>query len=498
MIKVRPITHIITGTAPVNPWPPTGSYLLCARLYTNTFLDHITVNAVSWNYGWGSSQTYADANCSQVLSNLSNWSYYTRNTVLQTTGQNEYGTYVDIFTDSSNESETAVDFSVILGNRQVHELTDDSWKITRVEVYKVGMTNGVYRVNNNPTIGQIFMDRNSWTEFPLSPSSRTKFRPYNIIETTPSSKVIKNYQTYLNNNRLCWIVPISEFQDGLSNNLNIDVRTISNNYLNSTLYVVNPGRTNIFYTYCQGTSTHEGTSWEFKVNNTNLNNHYSSIQSTIQEAISAGYNYIYLSFQWQNSVLSQTVADFITGYDASSKFRPLSVFEVQPDPVFPYQTVQIGNQIWMAENLHEDDGNSGIETVQSVIANGYEFGPQTYYTYEAAIRVANSIDGWHLPTLAEWQELQTYFDNRAANARSTTGWQSDGTNTLGLNIQPVGRFDNAVWRKLSAVGSEANLWCYNVDTPSQGKGIFFYYFGTNNWGTNWNNYKGNSVRLVKD
>ena len=44
--KIRPITHIITGTAPVNPWPPTGTYTLCARLYTNTFLDHITLNTV--------------------------------------------------------------------------------------------------------------------------------------------------------------------------------------------------------------------------------------------------------------------------------------------------------------------------------------------------------------------------------------------------------------------------------------------------------------------
>lgn len=193
------------------------------------------------------------------------------------------------------------------------------------------------------------------------------------------------------------------------------------------------------------------------------------------------------------STIIRPITHIITG----SKFRPISIIEIQPDPPFPYQTVQIGNQIWMAENLHEDDGNSGIETVQSVIADGYELGPQTYYTYEAAVRIANSIDGWHLPTLAEWQELQTYFDNRAANARSTTGWsRGNGTNTLGLNIQPVGRFDTTVWGSLSAVGLEANLWCYNVDDPSQGKGIFFYYWGVSNGG--WGNYHGNSVRLVKD
>lgn len=353
--KFRPITHIITGTGPVNPWPPTGSYILCARLYTNTFLDHITLNTVSWSFDSGSSPTYADANCTQQLYDLSSWNDSTPNTVLQTTGQNEYGTYVDIFTDGVGAwgDESATDFCVILGNDRVQTITDDSWKITRVEVFKVGMSNGIYRVNDNPSKGQWFRDTDDWTEFTPTPQSST------II-------------------------------------------------------------------------------------------------------------------------------------------RPLSIIEIQPDPPFPYQTVQIGNQIWMAENLHEDDDGEGIKTVQSVIANGYELGPQTYYTYEAAVRIANSIDGWHLPTLAEWQELQTYFDSRAANARSTTGWESNGTNTLGLNIQPVGRFDPYNWNSLNAVGSEANLWCYNVDTPSQGEGIFFYYWGVNNWGIDWGNDHGNSVRLVKD
>ena len=184
--KFRPITHIITGTAPVNPWPPTGSYTLCARLYTNTFLDHITLNTVSWNFDSRSSGTYSDPNCNNYLSNLSSWNDYSANTVLQTTGQNEYGTYVDIFTDVDNQGEeNAVDFCVILGNDRVETIVDDSWKITRVEVFKVGMSNGIYRVNNNPSKGQWFRNRNDWTEFPITPSSSTIFRPITIFENIP-------------------------------------------------------------------------------------------------------------------------------------------------------------------------------------------------------------------------------------------------------------------------------------------------------------------------
>lgn len=190
--KFRPITHIITGTGPVNPWPPTGSYLLCARLYTNTFLDHITLNTVSWSFDSGSSPTYADANCTQQLYDLSSWNDSSPNTVLQTIGQNEYGTYVDIFTDGVGAwgDESATDFCIILGNDNVQTITDDSWKITRVEVYKVGMTNGIYRTNNSPYKGEWFRDDSSaWTEFPLTPSSSTKFRPLSVFEVQPEPTI---------------------------------------------------------------------------------------------------------------------------------------------------------------------------------------------------------------------------------------------------------------------------------------------------------------------
>lgn len=198
---------------------------------------------------------------------------------------------------------------------------------------------------------------------------------------------------------------------------------------------------------------------------------------------------------------AESIFNISSTSSSTTIIRPISIFTYVPEPPFPYQTVRIGNQTWMAENLHEDDGGTGIKTVQSVIATGYEFGPQTYYSYEAAVRVANSIEGWHLPTNADWSELRTYFDGQALNARSTTGWNNgqNGTNDLGLNIQPVGRLDNInSYTQPGALGSEANLWCYNVDNPSQGKGIFFYNFGVNNWFIDWNNSHGNSVRLIKD
>lgn len=149
----------VKPTPPGPIWPPVGNYALCARLYTDSNLDHITINTVSWNYDGGSPTTYADSNCTQALTDLSAWSDYTPNTILPTIGQSQYGTYVDIFTNNSNMTQT--NFCIILANDRVQTVEDDSWRITRVEVYKVGDVT-LYRENPSPYKGQWFRDRNGW------------------------------------------------------------------------------------------------------------------------------------------------------------------------------------------------------------------------------------------------------------------------------------------------------------------------------------------------
>jgi uncharacterized protein (TIGR02145 family) len=84
-----------------------------------------------------------------------------------------------------------------------------------------------------------------------------------------------------------------------------------------------------------------------------------------------------------------------------------------------YQTVQIGDQVWMAENLkstHYSDGSP----ISSLAYNSNEANAQTYgrlYAPEAFMRGAAGSGanpsgvqgaaprGWHIPSPAEWQKL---------------------------------------------------------------------------------------------
>lgn len=63
---------------------------------------------------------------------------------------------------------------------------------------------------------------------------------------------------------------------------------------------------------------------------------------------------------------------------------------------FNPKAVTIGNQVWMAENLNVDDGGEGIYHNSE--------NNETYYTWDATMRIANSIPGWHLPSTLEWNE----------------------------------------------------------------------------------------------
>lgn len=170
----------------------------------------------------------------------------------------------------------------------------------------------------------------------------------------------------------------------------------------------------------------------------------------------------------------------------------------------PFPSANINGQIWMSENLAIDDGGTGITSRYLPNVNGVNLGTQYYYTWSAAMRVAASIDGWHLPTSSEYLTLLNYAGGENTTAagkhlRATSSWNhnKNGTDDYGFTWLAAGQLTNAwdnpgtrgcLWvsANSSKIGtSTINIWC-NVDNGGEPQ--------TGNQRTN--SYL--SVRLIKD
>lgn len=112
-----------------------------------------------------------------------------------------------------------------------------------------------------------------------------------------------------------------------------------------------------------------------------------------------------------------------------------------------YKIIGIGNQIWMAENLRYN----AIESIYN------EDNPSSKYgrLYDGPTSDTICPQGWHLPSDAEWTELElclgmdsvyadrTYWrSEHGTKLKSTPGWLNDGngTNSSGFNALPAGLF----------------------------------------------------------
>jgi uncharacterized protein (TIGR02145 family) len=184
-----------------------------------------------------------------------------------------------------------------------------------------------------------------------------------------------------------------------------------------------------------------------------------------------------------------------------------------------YQTVKIGEQWWMAENLaflskvSPVEFGSVVEPIYYVYDyNGYDpieakerwdykiFG--VLYNWEAAIVVCPN--GWHLPTKLEWVQLYEYLSQNAYeyfNEEGSIGkalasnslwdtvsyqpsegqvcWQQYSNNTSGFNAFPGGRrysfsegdfiwLGKVAYFWSSSLADAENAWMFGLDYLSSG------------------------------
>ena len=170
-----------------------------------------------------------------------------------------------------------------------------------------------------------------------------------------------------------------------------------------------------------------------------------------------------------------------------------------------YNTVEIGNQIWFAENLNFEKSSSWWYNNSSV--NGDEYG--RLYNWLSARTACPT--GWHLPSDDEWKELemslgmsQSEVDmagwrgtDEGEKMKSTYGWISNGngTNSSGFNALPGGN------RNSNSDFEYMGLWClFWTDTPWSTNAIYrlLSYNEDRIRRYNYNIYDAYSVRCVKD
>lgn len=180
-----------------------------------------------------------------------------------------------------------------------------------------------------------------------------------------------------------------------------------------------------------------------------------------------------------------------------------------------YKTVKIGNQIWMAENLayiyQSDISESSLDPcfyVYDYIGSNLETAKSknnylTYgvlYNYVAAQRVVP--EGWHLPTMAEWNTLANALggvDVAGGKMKSIQGWIAPNlkaTNSSGFSALPGGEL---FYPTSQEIGLQATWWSSSsTSTPDYVRGKDLLYDSEELMDCIHPTKHGLSVRCVKD
>ncbi len=198
-----------------------------------------------------------------------------------------------------------------------------------------------------------------------------------------------------------------------------------------------------------------------------------------------------------------------------------------------YQTVTIGNQVWMAENLKYLPSVVGSATGSMTTPYYYVYGYEgtnvedakstanydTYgvlYNWPAAMASSTSSTtnpsgvqgvcpaGWHLPSDAEWTELFDYLEGMpfAGGKLKETGtahWVSPNaaaTNETGFTALPGGRRVNS--DAFESVGENGHWWGASDASTIFAMYWIMYYSNSNVFRMRSNKNQGFSVRCVRD
>ena len=160
--------------------------------------------------------------------------------------------------------------------------------------------------------------------------------------------------------------------------------------------------------------------------------------ATVDVVVKTNEGFVFLGWSGEDSSTSESVTITMTG----EKDKTLTAnFKAIPSPKDSrdgkeYKTAEIGNQVWIAENLNYDA--EGSKCYGNKPANCAKYG--RLYEWKTAMTACPA--GWHLPTDDEWTTLTDYVGGKpmaAKKLKTTKGWYNgNGTDEYGFSALPGG------------------------------------------------------------
>ncbi len=182
-----------------------------------------------------------------------------------------------------------------------------------------------------------------------------------------------------------------------------------------------------------------------------------------------------------------------------------------------YNTVTIGNQVWLKENLkslHYSDGEAIPDVVKYNDSDSLGEIYGCLYTWDAAMRNSTSQgaqgiapEGWHIPTDAEWKEMENYLGGASVaggkmKTAGTSQWNSPNTaatNSSGFSALPAGEYDGFYTPHIFRLLNEyAVFWTSTQVTLTKARERYLSYESEESSIYDWYKVMKYSIRCIKD
>ncbi len=182
-----------------------------------------------------------------------------------------------------------------------------------------------------------------------------------------------------------------------------------------------------------------------------------------------------------------------------------------------YNTVTIGTQVWLKENLkslHYSDGTQvpGVVAYNNSDSLGNIYG--LLYTWNAAMKNSTTAGAqgvcpceWHVPTDQEWTTLENYLGGTSVaggkmKATGTEHWQSPNTgatNTSGLTMLGAGEWDGYYTPHIfQYLYTAAVLWTSTNISASKARERYMTHDNTMSGTYDWYKVMKYSIRCIRN